>query len=285
VLDLKSFNNYVINNNPKQRNTWANILLTGYIDVKDNLRPIVHRNDFEATWKRTAIYAEIMKFNEEIFEAIQKEMQNKTDEGMKTLGDALTDILSKLAREDAMNLRKIDESSNKTNRRPQDTMFDPDENGEEVFMISGGNRNLSEQLDIPCDRTTRTKGTSSQTGSQTGTPSRPKKSGLQIVFMLMSSEDRATYNDGVIYIFTDHPDFQARVKKTHGGEMKITARLANYLAAIISSKYKEQFYQQKKLEPERDKVLDEQIDFIFRFENLMQKFIDQRLDKIGEITK
>ena len=111
---------------------------------------------------------------------------------------------------------------------------------------------------------------------------------MQIEFMSMESEERATYSDGVIYIFTDHHDFQVRAGRTHGGElasMKITARLANYLAAIISSKYKEQFYQQKKLEPERDKVLNEQIDFIFRFENLMQEFIDQRLDKIGEITK
>jgi hypothetical protein len=67
--------------------------------------------------------------------------------------------------------------------------------------------------------------------------------------------------------------------------MKITARLANYLAAIISSKYKEQFYQSKKINQDRDRVLDEQIDFIFRFESLMQNFIDQRLDKIGDIAK
>jgi hypothetical protein len=287
VLDLKSFKNYVNANNPERRSIWSNILLIGYIDVKDNLSPVIHRNDFERTNLRTAIYAEIIKFSEEIFDAIQKEMQNKNDDGMKALGTALTDILSKLAREDSMNLRKIGEIGSEQLKIPQNTMFDFDDNGDEIFIELGGDNNSSDAIIDPGGRTIQTQGTSNPEGLRSGMPSKPRKRGIKIDFMSIPSEERATYRDNVIYIFTDHPDFQNRVKKTHGGELaslRITARLANYLAAIISSKYKEQFYQQKKLEPERDKVLDEQIDFIFRFENLMQPFIDQRLDKIGDIA-
>jgi hypothetical protein len=287
VKEMKSFNDYIRRYNVKQGNAWTNPLLTGYIDVKRHLNPTVHRNDFESTWKRTAIYAEIMNFNEKIFEAIQREMRNKTDEGMKTLGSKLTDILSRLAREDSMNLRKIDETGNEQAKIPQDTMFDPDENGDETFVEPGGDNNSSDPIDVPGGRTIETRGTANPDGSHSGIPNQPKKRGMQIELYSFGAEERASYSDGVIYIYTEHPDFQDRVQKTRGGElasMKITARLANYLAAIIASKYKEQFYQQKKLEPERDKVLDEQIDFIFRFENLMQDFIDQRLDKIGEIA-
>ncbi len=292
VLDLPSFKNYV-NNYGKKRNVWSNPLLTGYIEVGSNLQPRVTRDDFEPQiGKRTAIYDEISKLEDEIFEAIQKEMQNKQDEGMKTLGSALTDILSKLAKEDTLNLRKLDESNQKNPEFDNTPVqFDPNDEGGSLFNTEGGiivDPNPNPPVPDPQPLTEETRGNPDPNGEKTGTPAKPQKQGMQIEFMSVGDSERAMYGDGVIYIFTEHPDFKNRVGRTRGGELgsaKVTPRLANYLSAVISSKYKEQFYQQKKLEPERDKVLEEQIEFIFRFENLMQSFIDQSLDKIGEITQ
>ncbi len=288
VLDVKSFNNYV-NNYGHKRNIWSNPLITGYIEIKDNLKPVVHRDDFEPlNGKRSAIYSEILKLEDEIFEAIQREMQNKTDEGMRTLSDELTAMLSKLANEDNLALRKLEEENKKSAGEKVEVPFIEDKESETTFTVNGGNEHGDgDQIDNP-GMPTEVNGTQDESGERMGSPSRPKKQGLQIEFMVDGSGDRSYYSDGIIYIYMDHPDFQTRIQQTRGGElssMKITARLANYLAAIISSKYKEQFYQSKKINPDRDRVLDEQIDFIFRFESLMQNFIDQRLDKIGDIAK
>lgn len=288
VLDVKSFNNFV-NNYGHKRNIWTNPLITGYIEIKDNLKPVVHRDDFEPlNGKRSAIYSEILKLEDEIFEAIQSEMQNKTDEGMKTLSDELTAMLSKLASEDNLALRKLEEESTKSLGEKLEVPFNESEQGDTLFTVSGGTQEGDgDQIDTP-GMPVETKGTQDEGGEKSGSPSNPKKQGMQIEFMIDGGGDRSYYSDGIIYIYMDHPDFQSRIQQTRGGElssMKITARLANYLAAIISSKYKEQFYQSKKINPDRDRVLDEQIDFIFRFESLMQNFIDQRLDKIGDVTR
>lgn len=288
VLDVKSFNNYV-NNYGHKRNIWSNPLITGYIEIKDNLRPVVHRNDFEpANSKRSAIYSEILKFEDEIFDAIQKEMQNKSDEGMKNLGDALTEMLSKLAKEDNLALRKLEDTSNTPQTDVLEVPFTESEDGGSIFTVEGTGEGGGPDPIIEPGKPVEVHGDPDSDGESKGKPAQPKKQGMKIEFMAMTNDERTTYGDGIIYIFTEHPDFQARVGKTYGGElasMKITARLANYLAAVISSKYKEQFYQGKKINPDRDRVLDEQIDFIFRFENMMQGFIDQRLDKIGDIAK
>lgn len=288
ALDIKSFKNYV-NYYGHRSNIWSNPLITGYIEIKDNLKPVIHRDDFEAmSGKRSAIYAEIVEFEDEIFAAIQREMQNKTDEGMKSLGDALTDMLSKLANEDNLALRKLEESGNKPQGEVPEVPFNETEEGGTTFTVDGTGEGESDEPVIEPGRPVEVQGDPDPEGQSKGTPAKPKKQGMQIEFMIDGNGDRTYYSDGVIYIYMDHPDFKERMGQTRGGElasMKITARLANYLAAVISSRYKEQFYQSKKVNPDRDRVLDEQIDFIFRFENLMSKFIDQRLDKIGDVTK
>ena len=51
------------------------------------------------------------------------------------------------------------------------------------------------------------------------------------------------------------------------------------------SEFKEIFYKQKRLEPDRKAVLEEQIDFIFKFEERMKEFIDQPLHSIGKLKQ
>lgn len=99
------------------------------------------------------------------------------------------------------------------------------------------------------------------------------------------SKKRAVYGDGVITIFSAHPDFIIRRGGNELEQTRITPRLANYLAAIISSEYKEVFYSLKKIEPERKKILDEQIEFIFRFEEKLKDFINLPLDTIGQVAR
>ena len=132
------------------------------------------------------------------------------------------------------------------------------------------------------------RGNEDQKGKKQGIKVERQKQGIRIEFSTLPSPDRSHYGDGEIIIFTSHPDFESRkglTQQAELGSMKITARLANYLAAVISSEFKEIFYKQKRLEPDRKAVLKEQIDFIFRFEERMKEFIDQPLHSIGKFKK
>jgi len=275
----------------RQGTAWTHPLIIGYIEVKDILQPMIHRNEFKPQKGiRTAVYSEIIKQLEtDIEKAIKEEMQNTTNEGMKNLGDALTDMLSKLAKEDNLALRKIEETGNKPQIGGMPDNFTPNDDGKSTFTIKGGGDGSDLSSESPA-RTHEVNGDSDPEGESIGILAQAKRKGMQIELTSLDSEERAGYSDGIIYIYTNHPDFKERAQYTKKGgtnhaQLKITERLANYLAAIISSKYKDQFYAQKRLQPERDKVLKEQIDFIFKFENMMQSLIGQPISQIADIKR
>ncbi len=270
-----------------RRKVWENFYLTGYIEVQDNLQPVVTRDDFLAgrgkQQKRTGIYEEIVKLEDKIYLAIETINKDKSDKSLKNLASALTDLLSKIAKEEEIKLRY--QSKGKEGKDKNKAKFNIDNTGLDEFKISGGSGIGSVQ---PGHGKTIVKGNEDLKGEKEGTKIERQKQGIRIEFSTLPSSNRSHYGDGEIIIFTSHPDFEARKGTTQQaelGSMKITARLANYLAAVISSEFKEIFYKQKRLEPDRKAILEEQIDFIFRFEERMKEFIDQPLDSIGKLKR
>lgn len=268
-----------------RRKVWENFYLTGYIEVQNNLEPVVTRDDFLGgrgyQQKRTGIYEEIVKLEDEIYSAIETINKDKSDKSLKNLASVLTDLLSKIAREEEVKLKY--QSRGKERKDGNKVKINIDDNGLDEFKISSGSgagpvhpgpgRNI-------------VRGVEDLGGEKEGTRVERQKQGIRIEFSTLPSPDRSHYGDGEIIIFTSHPDFEARkglTQQAELGSMKITARLANYLAAVISSEFKEIFYKQKRLEPDRKAILEEQIDFIFRFEERMKEFVDQPLHSIGKL--
>lgn len=270
-----------------KKKVWESYYLTGYIEVQDNLEPKISRDDFVGgkgkIQKRDGIYKEIINLEDEIYDAIERINKDRSDESLKNLANKLTDILSQLVKEQELNLKYQNtsgEDKNKTKQRIKE-----DEDSSDEFLLrkkgpGGDGTNIS-------DRTEIIRAVPDEVGEILGSKVDRQKSGIRIEFSTLPSDDRSHYGDGVITIFTSHKDFQDRktfTSKAELGQMKITARLANYLAAVISSEYKEVFYQKKKLEPPRKIVLSEQIDFIFQFEEKMKDLVDQPLDAIGVMS-
>lgn len=283
ISHLESF----IRRTEHRKKVWENFYLTGYIEVQDNLEPVVTRDDFLGgrghQQRRTGIYEEIVKLEDEIYSAIEIVNKDKSDKSLKNLASALTDLLSKIAREEEVKLRY--QSQGKDKKDKNKIKFDVNDNGIDEFKVSGGTGFGPVH---PSHGKNIVKGVENSEGEKEGTKIEKQKQGIRIEFSTLPSEDRSHYGDGEIIIFTSHPDFEARKGSTQQaelGSMKITARLANYLAAVISSEFKEIFYKQKKLEPDRKAILQEQIDFIFRFEERMKEFIDQPLHSIGKLKK
>lgn len=268
------------------RKVWEHHLLTGYIDVQDNLEPVITRDDFVAgkgkQQKRTGIYNEIVKLEEEIYSAIEVVNKDKSDESLRNLASHLTDILSDLAKEEELNLKYQQQGDSLKKQGIE--LINPNPNSQEEYLVDkhlggGGGGHGGNQKEI-------IKGNTNPDGTAEGKKIERQKQGVQIVFSILPSPVRSHYGDGVITIFTSHNDFTDRKGSTHQaelGSMKVTARLANYLAAVISSEFKELFYQQKKLEPSRKDILNQQIDFIFKMENRMKGFIDMPLESIGTL--
>lgn len=284
ISHLDSF----ISKTKHRKSVWDNFLLTGYIEVKDNLEPVVTRDDFAGGRglgaKRSGIYNEIVKIEDKIHEAIESVLSEKSAENFSNLSDHLTRLLSKLAKEDLMNLKYEAEGQENIKGNKEPVILD--ENSEDIFEIPGNYGEDPTPIDEP-GSSIDVNAIPAENSEIEGRKIEPRKRGIRIDFSTLDSDERTRYSDGTIYIFLNHPDFKARVAHTKEGDlgqMKISPRLASYLAAVISSQYKEQFYQQKRLEPERSKVLQEQIDFIFRFEELMKDYINQSLDSIGVIS-
>src|SRR3989344_338600 len=267
---------------------WEHHLLTGYIEVQDNLEPVMTRDDFVAgkgkQLKRTGIYNEIVKLEDAIYSAIEVVNKDKSDASLRNLASHLTGILSDLAKEEELNLKYQQQGSKL--KKGDVGLISVDPNGQGEYIVETPGEGAGDGPIVE-PNTEIVRGEDNPDGTTEGRKIDRQKQGVQIAFSTLPSESRSHYGDGVITIFTSHNDFKDRKSFTHQaelGSMKVTARLASYLAAVISSEFKELFYQQKKLEPSRKDILNQQIDFIFKMEERMKEFVDMPLQSIGALT-
>lgn len=267
-----------------RKKVWENYYLTGYIEVGDNLEPIITRDDFMGGKGRTAtrsgIYEEIVKVEDDIYTAIEQVNRNRSDESFRQLASVLTELLTEITKEEELKIRHENKDGRK-NDQPWITVS-PDPEGDEEYDIKGDGP--SEPGDKPKVETV----APDPGGELIGRKREREKQGIRIEFStlpVVEGDRRTHFGDGVITIFTNHPDFTERKGRGELEQIIINSRLANYLAAIISSEYKEIFYNLKKLEPDRKKVLDEQIEFIFRFEEKLKNYINQPLDTLGNVAR
>ncbi|MBI2327478.1 ATP-binding protein [Candidatus Curtissbacteria bacterium] len=267
-----------------RKKVWENYYLTGYIEVGDNLEPIITRDDFMGgkgkTATRSGIYEEIVKVEDDIYAAIEQVNRDRSDENFRKLASVLTELLTEITKEEDLRIRHENKDGQRNEQPWVSVSPDPGE-GEEYDIKSNGNNR-------PGDKPKISVVTPDLEGELMGRKREREKQGIRIEFStlpVVEGDRRTHFGDSVITIFTNHPDFSERRGRGDLEQIIINPRLANYLAAIISSEYKEVFYNLKKLEPDRKKVLDEQIEFIFRFEEKLKNYINQPLDALGNVTR
>jgi hypothetical protein len=125
-------------------------------------------------------------------------------------------------------------------------------------------------------------------GPNTPNASTRRKSGFDIEFQNLPPDIhgkvcRSRFLDGTIYINVGHEDFDERVGYSRQGGLRLTERLVNYLAGVVSIHYKDVYYDKYKNQPDRlDRLFDEQIDFICRLEAALisqMAVLQARLDR------
>lgn len=279
--------NYIANMDSFMRKTqhrkkvWENYYLTGYIEVGDNLEPVLTKDDFLGgkghALARSGIYEAIVEIEDDVHAAIEIINKDRSDESLKTLASALTDYLSEIAKEEEIRISYENKSGKDKSGEWIKVIPDPESTENYQVGKRRGKKGRPRKSKI-------IKASPDKDSDLFGRKIEGEKKGVRIEFSTLPAVDkRSVYGDGVITIFTNHPDFINRRTSNELEQTKITPRLANYLSAVISSEYKEVFYRQKKLEPSRKTILDEQIDFIFLFEQKMKNLINQPLDLIGSI--
>ncbi len=286
---------------------WGHPKLTGYVDVGNHLDPNIARQGFRNTKNSKAVFEELIKLEEEIYEFLDLVNQNESDKHYSALEDYLNKALSGLAKIDNMNFRKEMQRGNEV---PLSGMG----SGSSMEIIEGGSKDFGEENNNSGGginfgenegdgfKFGDEKEDSNQPGDGSGeigsrddgfideekTGKEKRKSGFNIKLVqrepdLNSKNElvRSQIIGGDIQIFIKHPDFKERVQKKRTGEEKITQRLITYLAGEITVHYKDAFYEKTKINNDYGKhLLEELVVFIYEFEKILKDLNNKNLSDL-----
>jgi len=261
---------------------WGHNNLTGYIDVSGQLNPTIARDDFDRDKRRSSIYEEILKIEEEIYDYLQKINKESEDTNMNKFQDILSSALSTLAREDNLRFRTNLIKGNDINLF-EDPKGKDKISGEKLKGGKGTKETENHQKEqIPV---TQTDDETEMKGKEN------KKSGFDVEFsdreqrLSDGTLVRSSYSDGTpITIYKTHPDFQARIRRTNQGGLRITERLISYLSAEIAINYKDKFFETKGKQPQVQAIMNSRkdlfvdiVDFSYRLEQMLQPYVGKDL--------
>ena len=125
--------------------------------------------------------------------------------------------------------------------------------------------------------------------------SKPRKSNLQIQFTGLKTNYKTNPRtgepyevasdltaDGKLIFWTQHPDFQERVKVRKGGKF-ITQRLATFLGTRIAVHFLDKYFQKGTRNIDYSIYqLEDNGNFILKFEDHMQSLIRKNINSIGK---
>ena len=287
IKDDKSF----INKSKYRTAVWDHPNLTGYIEVGDLVEPVITRDGFKRGKNRTLLYEAILELEDDIKDIIDEINRKYEDHSLGKLEDVLTKALRKLAKEDALRFRtEIVKGNGDVSLAPgggstyEDGVGGPTGEGGSGSSFGGPGEGEMEGPSGEGEGTLQGRGTGGplpQEGTSEYSGTRRRSSGFSIKFSHLPPDAegrifRSQFNNGIIVINMDHPDFQERIERTRKGELKITHRLISYLAAVISIHYKDQYYEKYHNQPEvRTELFDQQVEFIFRLESTLIPFLKE----------
>ncbi len=281
---IKSYYNV----SPYKGKVWAHPHLIGYVEMNGNLEPTLDRSDFKRTKKRKAVYEGIAMVEEEIHSALSKIVQSTNAESLGRLGSLLTRLLEQIAREDRMALREVFAAGGDVGLAET-----PDSDLELASPGEGDGKAGQEPGEPGGEKTSVEEGEGDLSGRRrrgSGFVVRFDDTALDALIQEDGTIPRASLVEDTINIYVNHPDFVDRTSRARHGRMKLSDRLASYVAAIIATYYKDTYYSKHNLQPEikrlvgnRTAMFDDFLSFTCRLEQMLQEYVGSDLEKIAEV--
>jgi hypothetical protein len=309
VKNIRSF----MNKSRCRTSVWGHDHLIGYIEVGELVAPVITRDDFERSSRRSQLYDAILELEGELREALAEINQQQEDQSLGALESVLRRVLSSLAREDALRFRsevigpgqdqpvgddggaasngqltdvgadRLDsENADGDSATESDAADDPQGDqpieGSEVVTPNEAGRNADDDGPAPGNQVG---GLPLEPASMPSdqTAATRRRNGFDIKFMDLPPDAEGRHRrsrllDGTIVLNVGHTDFQHRLDRSRHGQSRVSERLVGYLANVISIHYKDQYYEKYKNQPARlDQLFDEQVDFVCRLECALRPHI------------
>ena len=283
---------------PHRGKVWSHPHLIGYVEVNGNLEPTLDRADFKRTRNRKPIFEEIAAIEGMVYQSLSRIAQSTNAESLGRLGSLLTRLLEQIAREDRMILREAFTEGGDVGLDPSASGAAPElaltgEGGEGAKAGEGDSSGEPGDEAGPGDGPA---GVEEAAGPGEAAGRRRRSPGFLVRFDdtaldALIQEDGTTPRSSLIgdtiNIYVNHPDFSERARKAQHGGLKLTGRLASYVAAIMAGYYKDAYYGRYKLQPEirrlvgsRTAMFDDFLGFTCRLEALLQQYVGADLDEL-----
>lgn len=284
VARMKSYYNL----SPYKGRVWAHPHLIGYIEMNGNLEPTLDRADFKQTRKRRCVYEEIAKVEEEVHASLSRIVQSTNVKSLGRLGSLLTRLLEQIAREDRMSLRESFAAGGDV-ALVEDPLSDAD-----LLSPGEGDGQAGEKGAEPGgEKAPVAEGEGGLSGRRrraSGFVVRFDDTALDALIQEDGTIPRSSLVEDTINIYVNHPDFIDRAQRARHGRIKLSDRLASYVAAIIASYYKDAYYSKYKLQPEikrmvgsRTAMFDDFLAFTCRLEHMLQQHVGTDLQELEEV--
>lgn len=273
---------------------WNHPNVTGYIDLGSYLEPDISRTGFAAKNKSKAnkIFDLLISKEQAILGLIREGNEQSQEKHYQQLEDILSKALSKLARLDSLNFRTeyvaghdvslqsgaigsgdstVLPTSPEENK-PNDGIKNPDISGNNPNDEIGGDNSINKENNDPFE-------------DKDPQGAERKRSGFNIKISDLEPDIDAETKEKIksrllgntIEIFRKHPEFEARMEHSRGGEPKVSQRLITYLAGEITVHYKDKYYM-KFGQPEYNKKMFENlVGSIYLFEDLLKDTVGKNL--------
>jgi hypothetical protein len=151
---------------------WGHDHLVGYIEVGEVVAPVITRDDFERTQLRSKLYDALLPLEADLKAALEA-INQQQDRRLSRLEDVLRDVLSDLAREDALKFRtEVAGKGNEVPTRPSGATTDPDKGaptGDGGGGDGGGGEGAATGRPAPAPARSRGAGRTACPGSRTRT--------------------------------------------------------------------------------------------------------------------
>jgi hypothetical protein len=284
VAKMKSYYNL----SPYKGKVWAHPHLIGYIEINGNLDPTLDRSDFKRTRKRRAVYESIALIEEDIHSALSKIVQSTNAESLGRLGSLLTRLLEQIAKEDRMTMREVLAAGGEV------SLSEVSASDLELASPGAGDGVAGQEGGEPGgERTSVEEGDGDLSGRRrrgSGFVVRFDDTALDALIQEDGTIPRASLVEDTINIYVNHPDFMERTQRGRHGRMRLSDRLASYIASIIAIYYKDTYYSKYNLQPEirrvvgsRTAMFDDFLSFTCRLEKMLQEYVGSDLEKIAEV--
>jgi hypothetical protein len=269
---------------------WSNPLLTGYLDLGGFADPDITRTKVKAGDRKNSVVEYLKRKEKDIKELLDITNKQNEDKSWGDTADKINDILKDMTKEYNVIFSQLSGAAGK------ESGTGGNEGGAHIKI--GGKKKIKEK--------TPTDGPGHGLGSGGTGPlgedlfsdeisNKPKKSSLQITIVPgdpMTRIDPKTnekipvashlQEDGVLLIFSEHIDFKDRVKKSKGSKI-ITQRLATFLGVRIGVHFLDKYFTKGKDTLDYStSQLEDNGNFILKFESYMQPLINKSINTITE---